>query len=404
VVASVIDDAERKGWVRALARTLHEERAANDTVIAFFAACGDYPALLMPSERDDLRVALASVVPTCGALGQLVRRGLQRELADIVGAPVPDTTSSDLCLPVVIRWADHHDVVEALITGALESFPVTAVELHGRATPLRDAVRRRRPAGQPGAIPDPFTASDLEGRIMIDRTSLRVAVRTLSINADKRIIAVSGPSGSGKSHSLFFITHVAEKSGAFGTVAIDLKDEAAAKFRPHLLARSVVRQMGRNAAIQNIPREEDGATPARWVKELVDFIVGEVRSSGRLWLVVLDGFADPNLDPLTRDTIRELVSRAARETLLRVVLLHASDDLLPAETAGRVAPETIKPFTEDDLRGFLRAWTLARGVQAPPAVLDGIVQDVWNAAPNGGSERNCRLATELGAYLAGLPT
>ena len=97
--------------------------------------------------------------------------------------------------------------------------------------------------------------------------------------------------------------------------------------------------------------------------------------------------------------VRELVVRAARETLLRVVLLQYADDLLPLELAGRFEREPISAFTKDDLRGFFQSYIRMQGEEPEPAALDEIVDSIWNSVPTGGPERNEQLAAKAAEWV-----
>lgn len=396
-VPKLIDWAEQNGYERPLVRLMQEAAPNSGDVVTFFEKHTGYPALLATADRESLRVALSSVFLAYGDLRTFVQTYLLTDLNDIAGAaPLPDTPAEPH-LFTLIRWADHFDRIEALIRGALTQFPGQAV-LDALARPLLAAIAKRRPSAQKG-YEDPFKACTLDGTLFINRAPLRHAIERLSAGANPRVFAVNGPSRSGKSHSLYFIAHIEEKQRKFEKLVVDLKDEAPAKFRPNMLVRSLVRQMGRNKSVPDIPKEEDSSTPARWVRDLADFLLGEIKDSQKLWVIVLDGFGNPNLDELTREMVRELVVRAARESLLRVVLLQYSDDLLPVELAGRFEREPISAFTKDDLRGFFQSYIRMQGEEPEDAALDEIVESIWSAVPGGGPERNEQIAAMAAEWL-----
>ena len=389
--------AEQNGFERPLVRLMQEAAPNNDDVIAFFQNHTDYPPLLATPDRESLRVALSSVFLAYGDLRMFVQAQLQTDLNDVTGAAQALDTPAEPHLFTLIRWADHFDRIEALIRGALTRFPGQAV-LEALARPLLTAIVKRRPSTQKG-YEDPFRACTLDGTLFINRAPLRHAIERLSAGANPRVFAVNGPSRSGKSHSLYFIAHIEEKQRKFEKLVVDLKDEAPAKFRPNMLVRSLVRQMGRNKSVPDIPKEEDSSTPARWVRDLADFLLGEIKDSQKLWVIVLDGFGNPNLDELTREMVRELVVRAARESLLRVVLLQYSDDLLPVELAGRFEREPLSAFTKDDLRGFFQSYIRMQGEEPEAAVLDEIVDSIWGSVPAGGPECNEQIAAMAAEWV-----
>src|SRR5256885_10244374 len=96
------------------------------------------------------------------------------------------------------------------------------------------------------------SACDLGGKLLINREPLRSALRGFAGGPKPRVIAVNGPSRSGKSHSLFYIMHISEKQRKYEAVAVDLKQKAPATYRPNEMVRSIVRQMGRDKSVPNI--------------------------------------------------------------------------------------------------------------------------------------------------------
>jgi hypothetical protein len=394
-VPKFIQWAEDHGYERAIVRMMQDAVPDNQHVVAYLDAYPEYRAALTAKQTDDLRVSLNAVITSYAQLRDFVALHLQDNLDEIVGGTPPADVT--LCVPVLIRWADYFNHLPRLIHSLLACFPTNAV-VENYARPLA-AVVQRAGRSSPGTTINPFEECCLDGTLFINRAPLRQAIKRLTVSGTPRVVAVTGPSRSGKSHSLFFISHIAERQRKFEPLTVDLRDEAPAKFRPHMLVRSLVRLMGRNRSVTDIPREEDCSTPARWVRELADFLVGEIRDSGKVWLIVLDGFANPNLDELTREMVKELVVRAAREPLLRVVLLDYSDDLLPPEVAGRFEREPISPFTKSDLKEFFRAYARTRGEEPEEAALDEVVEDVWATVPPGGAERNEALARRAAEWI-----
>jgi hypothetical protein len=400
VVTKLVDYLDTLGQARALVRTMEESLPGNAKVKAFIAAYPDYPRYLTDVEREHLRVGLSRVFATLAELRAFMMYRLATDLAtiaDLVGS------SAEPYLKFVIRWADHQGRIEALVQAALQDYqdPV----LHAMATPLVQRMSALRPRG---AVPqwDPYAACYLDGELMIDREPLRNTVKKLVRDQNPRVLSVRGKGRSGKSHTFYFLEHIAGKERNFEAILVDLKDEPSAEFRPNMLIRSILRLMGRNQSVVGIPLREDSGSPARWVKELADYLVGEIKSSQKTWLIVLDGFADKDLELNTRDLVRQLVMRAAREQLLRIALLDSADDLLPPAVAGRLVDETIESFTRDHLRAFFKTFALTVGGQTPSPdldqMLDEMVDDTWGIQAQGVDVDNEQLADRALVWVAKL--
>lgn len=377
VISNVLDWIEQKGWERALVRMAHEARPDQDFVTKFIENHHEFPALLLPDQREQLRVGLFSVIKTVGELRALLTPALLAQSpAFFQGAA--DDSAADLYVTTIIRWSDHFDRASALIDRALARFPGNpAVE--SQARPLLAAIGSRRPAVGGAAYTDPFDACDLDGTLLIDREPLRSAMRRVAAGSNPRVVGVGGDSKSGKTHSKYFITHIQEKAQKYDAVVVDLSEEAPAAFRPDDLIRRVVRRWGRNDLVAAISPRDPAETEARWVIDLADFLVGEVRKAQRLLVVVLDGFAHKKLPSITRELLAQLVRMASVEKYLRLVLLHYPDDILGNEPPGRIETHTISPISESDVRKFVTSYARNHGDEPPEQSVTSIVNKVFQS-------------------------
>ena len=287
---------------------------------------------------------------------------------------------------MLVRLSDHFGFVLLLIERVLDRFPGDAV-LGSQVRPLVGIVRGRQPTA--GAVAtNPFDACDLDGTLMIDRGPLRQAMRGLSGGGNPRIVGVAGDARSGKTHSKYFIQHISEKEQTYDAVIVNLNDEAPATFRPDQLIKRIVRGWGRNDLVASIPARDPTEVEARWVIDLATFLVGEVRKSQRLLVVVLDGFANEKLHLLTHELLSKLVRMASVEKYLRLVLLHYPDEVLANEPPGRIETHRISLLSESDVRNFVTAYTLREGGEPPPSdSIDLIVSNVFgNPTPTTNEE------------------
>ena len=377
VVADVLAWAEQNGWERALVRMVHEARPDQPVVIAFLERHREFPALLPPDQRERLRAGLFSAVKTIADLRNLLTPPLGAQPYGFVDGAADDS-SAETYLTTLVRWADHFDRVEALIERALERFPENPV-LESQARPLLTGINARRPGASQSSAVDPFDACDLDGTLLIDRAPLRAAIRSLSGGGNPRIVGVEGDARSGKTHSKYFIQHIAEKEKKYDTLVVDLSDEAPATFRPDHLIKRIVRQWGRNDLVDAIPPRDPTEAEARWVIDLATFLVGESRKSQRLLVIVLDGFACDKLHPLTRELVCKLVRMASVEKYLRLVLLHYPPDVVANEPPGRVDTHRIALLSERDVRDFVTKYARTHGEEPAEEAVTLIVNGVFRS-------------------------
>jgi pimeloyl-ACP methyl ester carboxylesterase len=389
--ASVVEWAARDWrWTRALVRLMVEECPNNMRVAALVLKYSHFGSALTVAEREQVRVCLADVVRDWATLNELVSVSLGVRLdALLLAAPQAPIETR---LPFVIRLADHTGGMEAFIQAALERFPGPV--LQGKVGPLLTVIRLRRET--PSAVGDPFEAHDLGGKFLINRSVLRNAIRGVVDTTNKtRVVAVKGPSRSGKSHSIYFIEHIEQRLGKYDKAVVRLElDEPAATFTPQQLAGSILDLINGNRS--GIPEKTVDVTETRWIRRIADYLVGQIKGRPRPVFVVLDGFANESLPPLTRELVRELVKRADSEPNLRIGLLDYNSDLLSIEGSGRSVAEPLTAFTEADLKRFFTAVARAQGEMNPPQnAIDVIVQSVLEAVPPGDPERNEQIAREV---------
>ena len=241
---------------------------------------------------------------------------------------------------------------------------------------------------------DIFDACDLRGKLFIDRQPLRQALRDMvAPDGTTRVLAVKGPSRSGKSHSIYLIEHAQRELSSYDKVEVSLsKSDSPVTFTPTHLARSVIDQIGGDST--RLPPEPKGVTEPRWLEQIADYLLGQLKLKGTMACLVLDGFAEANLNKLTKEMVQTLVKRADREPKLRLVLLDYNEDLLCREIAGRLVIEPIGRFSDDDLRLFITKYARSQRLPEPPAeaitaVIDAVVAKLPCREPVGGSDFTC---------------
>ena len=252
------------------------------------------------------------------------------------------------------------------------------------------------------------TSCDLQGKLLINRAPFRQALRDLtSDNGAVRVVAIEGPTRSGKSHSKYLIEYL-ERLGRYDKALISLEDDTPATFTPEVLIATIVRRTGGNDQNLNLKKTRS-ETKERWIKRLADELLSHVNSALVPSSSCSMASISPAFEPTRASLVQELLKRAATEARLRIALLGYQKDLLPQEVSGRVAAEPIGGFTQDDLRRFFVQYARDRGKANPaPAVVDVFVQDVvgGGAAGQPAPERNEAVAKAVEVWaerLRGLP-
>ena len=251
---------------------------------------------------------------------------------------------------------------------------------------------------------DPFDACDLHGKLFINRTPLRHALRDMvAEDGSTRVLGVKGPPRSGKTRSIYLIEH-GERMGVFEKALVQLeRHQSPVTMTPAVLAESILDLIGGDA--ERVREPPGGVTEARWLARAAGFIAGQIKAKKNPVVIVLDGFADPNLPTPTKQLIQEIVKRADHEPQLRVVLLDYAEDLLTSDVAGRLATEPIASFTGDDLRGFFSAFARKHKL-APPAATDlnAIVAATLEGLRPDERSRNDRISTVVQLWAAKVKT
>jgi hypothetical protein len=263
--------------------------------------------------------------------------------------------------------------------------------------PFRDIVSAAGPAvgGRPSVNPvseyDPFGANEFMGRPFVDRANLRGRVRDMVRgNAPKRILAISGESGSGVSFSYGLASHVAVSSklckelrdaapGGLVAFKIDLRDYVgmSVEERGWQIITALLSELGIFGPRDQLAQE------ARNITTVSGWIRSKLRTSDQQWWIFFDSI--DNVVATKQGKVDELI---------HAMIALAEDPQVPLRVvvAGREAERFALDHTswlEQDnaeglFRGHVEEWIRARAKEEVRAIDEGrLAAELANLFPEG---------------------
>ena len=296
-------------------------------------------------------------------------------------------------------------VMEVIVTAGQQGWQKDLVEAVVSDRPMVPEIRTfylQYRADRPAPSADPYEVVELRrGQVFVNRKDLRSALRSLNSANGERILVIDGPSGSGKTYSSRLIQYLAEGSGGYQAIHIDL--ERLQRPRPFDVAHALISKMAGDLAA--IPQQSLESDP-RWVMLLADVIQREARKLGGTRWVVFDGFARAQVPADTRDLILELARRAEEDFReLRVILLGFSDlpgfaDSLPVEVFGTARREKLGEISPADCVQCVQRVRKDLGLKDDnDAELGSAVRRIFAAAEGQGVKRLASIASGVRQLL-----
>lgn len=276
--------------------------------------------MLTKDERKEVIDELSDYAAPPNSVGALIRTVFtvqdRAELGDLPLDLLTVTDQStwlvDSCL--VSRWRRTPSLMEQLLTGLV---------VRGKG-PLQRLVTRVQQQIDPN--PDLFkTLWVLAHQPFLSRPQLRNAARDLVENVDQPILRVYGPSKSGKTYTAELFNYVRERGRAELRVApADLAEGAGPTYTVEDLAETLA-----------LPMKNTDPLPPRsassYPRTLVRWLVRNMNRNPGLWIFVLDGFGQPNVQPEVIEFINQLAQlmfSPEYSRKMRLVLLHFEKDLI----------------------------------------------------------------------------
>jgi AAA ATPase domain len=340
------DPALRAGTLAGLAPFLGRE-ARDDALLGALEAC---ELITDGSERGQALLAVVNVLSGSADDALL-------ELATDMARAVDNAHKrGELLLAIAMRLSETRRI--DLLTDAIS---IGSAETVAAASRALDEIA----PGQSLAA-DPVETIWLPGgRPFVDRASLRSAVRELLDPDGRRVLVVNGPPGSGKSYTVRFIRHIADRTGTFETLHIDLAYSPS--LRPTQVATEITVAMGL------LPIEVDVTSqPDTQVRLLTSSLKSRVWNAGNWWWV-FDNCSSPGLPADTRNLIYALANAAEQDLdNLRLILLGFEQTLGPGLDPLALR-EQLTQIGEPDIRQwFGDAYRLAGGDPTPKQIDEAV--------------------------------
>lgn len=242
-----------------------------------------------------------------------------------------------------------------------------------RVAELADLAKELTPIVTLAAVADPWKACLVNGLPLVDRQPVRDAVRNLDTQGGSRLLSISGPATSGKSHTLNLVSWRADE-GKDGLVLIELSklvDRSAAAqdpVSPRRLAEAICEQMGVDPALL-LP--EGGEQDSRWgyafCNRLQAYVLKQraANPSPVRWWIAIDELNSVPISQQTSDLLKELATRIGKVlTEFRLVLLGYADVLPP--NIGAVQRAELEHLTGDELQTYFIDLYLSTGKPPDP--------------------------------------
>jgi tetratricopeptide (TPR) repeat protein len=283
----------------------------------------------------------------------------------------------------------HHDLFARMLKVA-NAEPVAPVAALPDPLPLRPGR---------GAPADPIEAFVVNGRPFINRAQLRTNIRAL-IDGSYRVLVVTGPPESGKSHSLTLVRHVAKARG-FDVVSVGQHFDLAS-YTPRLLFEQLAGRLG----IDPPP------TSVQHPRHLTLWFLGVASSLTRQTWVVIDGLDSPTTPRPVLDVVDGLAEAIASGGVgeLRLVLLGYDSPLTPAAAVSVLHEEITGGFSRADLFAFLAGQGRALGQSVDLKAIDDLLSAAFalegQDSPTAAKDLvrlAQRLATGLASGVVSLP-
>jgi hypothetical protein len=220
----------------------------------------------------------------------------------------------------------------------------------------------------------------------LNRQSLRPLLKTFIESNDRALMQIGGP-GAGKTYTGELLDYLADRFKNLHFVPVRLNKKEGPCYKVESLAGDLLSQMG--VDVPESSSSSDAGTLSR-------LILRSTRRQPGLWIFVLDGFGQADLQPEVKELVRLLASNCINPEYrqkMRLVLVNYSEPLVDIPGAAIVDELVPLPSVcEQDLIDCLAHLNELRRREGRP-VLDGlptIAAGMLACAPNTGEKERLR--------------
>jgi hypothetical protein len=340
--------------------------------------------VLTGDERTDVEGEVATVL---SGSGRTVCKAIFGIEADAVLVALPEITDwPTLAYELVTycvrsRWTKQPALLDLLLTYLINIRGV------GRYQPILARVQQ-----QVDPNPDPYKMAWLGGgHPLIDRGDLRTHIRVLVEQDARALLRVNAaPETFGRSYSRRFLQHI-EDTPTVDThiVAEELTRGTGPSYQITDLAGALAAQLG-------VTNPVPGPTGSLYPRSLAQWVLGNFGARRGKWIIFLDGFGQPGLNPEVKQMIEAfamLIPTGTYRKKVRLVLIdypHALPQVSPLD----MLEEDLRPvvsLTKDDLMPCIIEWDAVRleqkKQQLPAGDLPELAARMIQRAPAAGKER-----------------
>ena len=305
--------------------------------------------MLTKQERDDVIAALAQhlgLTPV-GPLIQVVFTLPDRAELGEINTQLNTATDQaawivDSC--IANRWRRNPSLLELLLNRLVNNAGF------GALAPILTRVQQKIDPN-----PNPFDSLwVLASQPFLSRPDLRAAAKALVEGVNQPIMRVNGPSKSGKTYTTQLFSFVMSEAWPdLHVVPVELAPETGPTYKVEELAESLTLTM----VTDDPPERSTSSFP----KALARWLVRNVNRNKGVWIFVLDGFGQPNVQAEVTELIRVLAEYTINPEFarkMRLVLLDYDQDLIGNWRAWTVdeGPLQLNGVTESDLIDCLQAF------------------------------------------------
>ena len=233
------------------------------------------------------------------------------------------------------------------------------------------------PQPTPGMDADAYGINMLGGGrnrlAFIDRDDLRTYLRDLAQEDKDRVLVVTGPAQSGKSHTWHLIQHIGGCVVGIQPGLIDLTRWTGQPAGPYDIMELVVNAL----ALTDLPPCEPHAHPDNQERKLLAWFTGRIsRQPEPSWLV-FDGVEHAHLTEAGTRLVNDIADAARNNQAgkLRVALLAGSP---PSADEYNMVHEAIQPVGVSELRRFFVGAARQAGEDIDAAALDALLDKLFD--------------------------